>query len=81
MNLQNEKDIKIAFFDIDGTLIDMNRKNISDQMLDCLIRLKENDIILLHDCYSSSVEAALRIIDILQERGYEFVTVDRLLMD
>ena len=46
MNLQNEKAIKIAFFDIDGTLIDMNRKNISDQMLDCLIRLKENDIIL-----------------------------------
>lgn len=46
MNLQNEKDIKIVFFDIDGTLIDMNRKVISDQMLDCLIRLKENDIIL-----------------------------------
>ena len=39
MNLQNEKDIKIAFFDIDGTLIDMNRKNISDQMLDCLLML------------------------------------------
>ena len=46
MNLQNEKDIKIAFFDIDGTLIDMNRKVISDQMLECLIRLKENHVIL-----------------------------------
>lgn len=41
----------------------------------------ENDIILLHDCYGSSVEAALQIIDILQEQGYEFVTVDRLLID
>ena len=42
---------------------------------------EENDIILMHDCYGTSVEAALQIIDILSERGYEFVTVDRLLLD
>ena len=42
---------------------------------------EENDIILMHDCYETSVEAALQIIDILSERGYEFVTVDRLLLD
>ena len=42
---------------------------------------KENDIILLHDCYESSVNAALRIIDILQKEGYEFVTVDELIMN
>ncbi|MGN1166435.1 MAG: polysaccharide deacetylase family protein [Lachnospiraceae bacterium] len=38
----------------------------------------ENDIILLHDCYDSSVDAALKIIDILEKEGYEFVTVDEL---
>jgi peptidoglycan/xylan/chitin deacetylase (PgdA/CDA1 family) len=42
---------------------------------------EENDIILMHDCYETSVEAALQIIDILSERGYEFVTVDRLLLE
>ena len=42
---------------------------------------EENDIILMHDCYGTSVEAALQIIDILRERGYEFVTVDRLLLE
>ena len=42
---------------------------------------EENDIILMHDCYETSVEAALQIIDTLSERGYEFVTVDRLLLD
>lgn len=42
---------------------------------------EEDDIILMHDCYGTSVEAALTIIDILQERGFEFVTVDRLLTD
>ena len=42
---------------------------------------QENDIILLHDCYDSSIKAALRIIDLLQAEGYEFVTVDELMLD
>lgn len=42
---------------------------------------EDQDIILLHDYYSSSVEAALQIVDILQERGFEFVTVDELVLD
>ena len=36
------KKIKIAFFDVDGTMIDMNRKEISKKMLETLKRLKEN---------------------------------------
>lgn len=36
------------------------------------------DIILLHDFYPSSVEAALRLVDILQGKGYIFVTVEEL---
>lgn len=43
--------------------------------------VQDGDIILLHDCYKSSVLAAFQIIDILQARGYAFVTVDELLMD
>ena len=38
--------IKIAFFDIDGTLIDMNAKTISKRMLDTLVRLKDKGMIL-----------------------------------
>ena len=44
-------------------------------------KAKENSIILLHDCYQSSVDAALKSIDILTERGYEFVTVEEILFD
>ena len=40
------KNTKILFFDIDGTLIDMNRKKISDKMIEALIRLKERGILL-----------------------------------
>lgn len=42
---------------------------------------RENAIILLHDCYESSVQAAFQIIDGLTKEGYQFVTVDELLMD
>ena len=42
---------------------------------------KENDIILMHDYYDSSVEAALLIVDELTKQGYEFVTVDGVLFD
>lgn len=40
------RDIKILFFDIDGTLIDMDRKQISEKMLETLIRLKERGMLL-----------------------------------
>lgn len=44
-------------------------------------KAKENAVILLHDEYASSVTAALKIVDILQEEGYEFVTVDELILN
>lgn len=43
--------------------------------------VKEGDIILMHDIYGSSVEAALEIVDILKAQGYEFVTADKLLLE
>ena len=43
--------------------------------------VKGGDIILMHDIFQTSVEAALRIVDDLQKQGYEFVTVDELLVD
>lgn len=39
----------------------------------------DGDIILMHDIYPSSVEAALEIIDSMQRDGYRFVTVRELL--
>ena len=42
---------------------------------------EEGSIILLHDIFDTSVEAALRIVDDLTAQGYTFVTVDELLLD
>ena len=40
--------------------------------------VKDGDIILLHDIYDSSVDAALAIADNLTARGFTFVTVEQL---
>lgn len=40
------KDVKIAFFDIDGTLIDMDKKIISEKMIETLRKLKENNVLI-----------------------------------
>lgn len=46
-----------------------------------LKNVKEGSIILLHDASKSSVQAALTVIDALTEQGYEFVTVEELLLE
>ena len=40
-----------------------------------------DSVILMHDCYGESVEAALQIVDIMEKQGYEFVTADELIIN
>lgn len=40
--------------------------------------VRDGDVILLHDMSDSSVDAALAIVDELQEEGFRFVTVSEL---
>lgn len=40
--------------------------------------VKDGDIILMHDMCKSSVTAALRVVDTLQEQGWQFITVSEL---
>lgn len=48
---------------------------ITDRVVE---NVKDGDVILMHDMSNSSVTAALAIIDILQARGYQFVTATEL---
>lgn len=61
--------------------LDWTTENVDKTVKRVVKDVEEGDIILMHDIYASSVEAALRIVDILQEKGYEFVTVDELLLE
>lgn len=60
---------------------DWDVKNTETVVKRVLKDVKDGSIILLHDVYDTSVEAAFQIIDELKAQGYTFVTVDRLLID
>lgn len=68
-----------VLWDVDP--LDWTTKNSAAVVQKVLNSVEENDIILLHDCYDSSVEAALEIVDELLAQGYEFVTVDELILE
>ena len=57
---------------------DWDDKNTARVVEHVVSRARDGDIILLHDIYPSSVEAALQIVDKLHERGFYFVTVSEL---
>ena len=58
---------------------DWEQRNTAQVTRAVLRDVRPNSIILLHDIYPTSVEAALRIVDALEEEGYWFVTVEELL--
>lgn len=61
--------------------LDWATANTDEIVNKVVTKARENDIILLHDCYDSSIKAALRIIDLLEAEGFEFVTVDKLMLN
>ena len=68
-----------VYWDIDP--LDWKCQDATIVVQNVIEEVDDGDIILLHDIYKSSVEAALTIIDCLKDRGYEFVTVDALILD
>lgn len=57
---------------------DWNDKNADRIARHIVSRARDGDIILLHDIYPTSVEAALQVVDALHEKGFLFVTVEEL---
>lgn len=61
--------------------LDWCSDNVSCITENVVSKVKDNDIILMHDYSASSVTAALEIVDKLKEKGYVFVTVEEILFD
>lgn len=55
--------------------------SVEETVNNIISNTEENDIILMHDYFETSVEAALKAVDILLEKGYTFVTVEEILFD
>lgn len=61
--------------------LDWCSKDVSRIVDKVCSKADENEIILMHDQYKTTVTAALEIVDRLMEEGYEFVTVEEILFD
>jgi len=60
---------------------DWELSDVGTIMQNVLPYAEEDAVILMHDSSQSSVQAALALVDCLQERGYTFVTLDEILFD
>ncbi len=78
-DLELEMEVLPVMWTIDP--LDWTTENVDEIVNKVVTEAEEGGIILLHDCYESSVDAALRIVDILTEEGYEFVTVEEMILD
>lgn len=78
-DLEKEMNVIPVLWTVDP--LDWTTENEDEIVNKVVTDVRENDMILLHDCYKSSVHAALRIIDLLRKEGYEFVTVDELILN
>lgn len=69
----------VALWDIDP--LDWKVQDVKQIVSHVEEHAEDGGIILLHDVYETSVKAALEIVDRLSEKGYNFVTIDELLID
>lgn len=59
---------------------DWHDRNVQREVAHIVSHVQDGDIILMHDIFPESVDAALQVIDQLHQAGYAFVTVDDLLL-
>lgn len=71
-----ETDMSIVLWSVDPE--DWKDQNASIVARRVIKNTTDGDVILLHDIFKTSVNAAFIIIDKLQSQGYEFVTIDKL---
>ena len=67
-----------VFWDVDT--LDWKSQNIGSILSIVEKEVRDGSIILMHDGYQTSVDAALKIVDLFSEKGYVFVTADQLLV-
>lgn len=77
--LQEEICLETVLWDVDP--YDWKVQNTDRIVNEILNQTKDGSIILLHDVYETSVEAALKAADIFMERGYRFCTVDEIMIE
>lgn len=76
--LLQQADSPIILWSVDPE--DWHDRNVQREVTHIVSHVQDGDIILMHDIFSESVDAALQVVDQLHQAGYAFVTVDDLLL-
>ena len=72
--------VNMAFILWNVDTLDWKLRN-AEKVRDYIVEnAKDGDIILLHDIHSTSVDGVIMAIDILKNDGYEFVSLDELMV-
>lgn len=78
-SLECRMNLTTVFWTLDS--LDWKLKNTEKIVRQVERKINNGDIILMHDIFPASVDAALELVDHLKEKGYTFVTVEELLID
>lgn len=76
--LLQQADSPIILWSVDPE--DWHNRNVQREVAHIVSHVQDGDIILMHDIFAESVDAALQVVDQLHQAGYAFVTVDDLLL-
>ncbi|MBQ4529855.1 MAG: polysaccharide deacetylase family protein [Lachnospiraceae bacterium] len=78
-NLDCITNMIVVLWDVDP--LDWKCQNTDLVVKRVVSNVEEDDIILLHDSYETTVEATFQIIDTLEKEGYEFVSLDEIILE
>lgn len=76
--LLQQADSPIILWSVDPE--DWHDRDVQREVAHIVSHVQDGDIILMHDIFFESVDAALQVVDQLHQAGYAFVTVDDLLL-
>ena len=77
--LECATDMTVVLWSVDP--LDWKLQNTNKVVRKIVKNVEPGDIILMHDVFPTSVQAALEVVDTLEKQGYTFVTVEELLVD
>lgn len=77
--LQKKSRMETVLWDVDP--YDWKVQNTDQIVKQILKQTEDGSIILLHDIYETSVDAALKVADIFLQRGYRFCTVEEIMIE
>ncbi|MCX7625424.1 MAG: polysaccharide deacetylase family protein [Candidatus Sumerlaeaceae bacterium] len=77
MRVAEQMGYKVILWDVDTN--DWRRRT-TEQMVSTIVNnARDGSIILMHDRYETSLQTTARIIDVLEDQGFRFVTLSELL--